>query len=578
MVWTPAPFPTLIAWLTFSVLPVCSLLTAQWSNAEPGWTSCRAAILAIGAALVAMQVWQWFQSEDPQATFLNRNSLAAFLSLAVFLGASRIVSMPRARSVERWSLLGISGILGFGIGITGGRGGLLAFAGGSFIGLIALWRNSERRNLMLGWLAATGCGVLIANAMTAGGVLTRLGTMENPVVAGAQRFDIWDGAIRMFVEAPNLGVGAGTFWLAYPPFRSVSDGSGGFYAHNDYIQAAVELGWPGLLLLVLALAGVALVLWRLACKRHVDQASRAEGILLGCGLAACAAHSLVTFNFYLLPILMTFGMILGHLLAVARDLGTVRGGSWSPSNSFSPAVWRIVVVLAALVPLTYLGALGWAHVLYDQARVEAQRGDLIAADRTLQHVTRLLPRSDASELARAGLFHSILRRNPEMSEADRKAVFQAALNSLSHAQRVNPLRPDPLAIRGELLWENPDLAADIQAHAIADQFHKALSLDPLYVRARMDLATYLQQAKNDPQGARRVLEAGVDYMYPPREYVLRYLQRVADLREASGDPQGARELKDRIKRYSESLSKEKNKSGRQNWWERPVTRDATHSS
>ena len=576
--WSEATFSSIVAFLTFGALPLLAL-----QNEQEGSTSETSDVLApmlvvVGICLVSMQVWQLWHGHDPSGPFLNRNSLAAFLSLILFLTASRMVIGSAAVTVPGAIAYAAALALAFGIGVTGGRGVLVGMVAGSAIMFTGMWGQQRSRARLLGWAGSALLGLVLANLWSGGALGGRIASLENPMTAGADRFLIWEAALKMFWRAPNLGSGTGTFWLAYPPFRSVHEGSGGFYVHNDYLQSAVELGWPGGLLLVLALGSVLVLVWRLARKNDAEEGPRAEALALAGGLVACAVHSLFTFNFYVPSVLMAFGLMLGRLLGLGRAMDMVSGLSWRPSDWFSPSVWRLVVVLVALVPLVYLGAMGFAHVLYDHAEAQARRGDLIAADRTLQRVTRLLPRSDAAELGRASLFHSILRRNPEMPEADRKAVLHAALESLKHAQRVNPLRPNPWAIRGELLSENTDLATDTSSGEIIRQFRKALSLNPLYVRARMDLATYLVRAKNDPEGARRVLEAGADYQYPPRGEVVRYLGRLASLRRSSGDEQGARALEERMRRYSAAMVKEKNNDSRRNWWDHPVVSAAAHSS
>ena len=573
-IWTSAVFPTLIAAFVWASLPLFSWMASQWPRKGAAWEVCVVLGVICGLSLVAVQTLQWWQGMEPSGPFLNRNSLAAFLSLLLFLCAGSLVFRNGYRTVLG---LGVTCVLAYGIGVTGSRGVLVGLVCGGAVAMAGAWSGATARRA-LAWLGFVVLGLVVANLVSQGGLGWRLESLATPVAAGTQRFVIWRGVLKMISHAPNLGYGAGTFWLAYPPFRSVQDASGGFYAHNDYLQALAELGWPGLLLLVTSLAGVGHILVRTLRLGRSPGVQGVEAVALGGGIAACAVHSLFSFNFYILPTVMLFGLMLGRLLALGSDIGVVGGVVIRPGCGFSSVVWRVVVVLTLLIPLSYFVALGSGHHLYNVARGEAERGQLISADKTLQQVARLLPNSDAPRLARAGLFQTILRRNPHMPEADRRALLEAALSSLAAAQRVNPLRPDPLVMQGEMISENPELAGSAGSERVVGYFRKALRLDPLYVRARMDLATYLQQAKNDPQGARRVLEAGVDYMYPPREYVLRYLHRVADLREASGDQQGALELKDRIKRYSESLSKEKNKSGRQNWWERPVTPDAIHSS
>ena len=55
------------------------------------------------------------------------------------------------------------------------------------------------------------------------------------------RFDIWDASVRMFLDAPVLGKGLGSFYTFYPDYRTEFLTTGTF-AHNDYLQFFSEGG------------------------------------------------------------------------------------------------------------------------------------------------------------------------------------------------------------------------------------------------------------------------------------------------------------------------------------------------
>jgi hypothetical protein len=91
---------------------------------------------------------------------------------------------------------------------------------------------------------------LLANILQNGEVGARLGTLAKLGSADDGRFLIWERAWQMLMDAPWWGIGLGTYWLHWPPYRNPLDSSGGFYVHNDYLQIWIETGLPGLLLLL----------------------------------------------------------------------------------------------------------------------------------------------------------------------------------------------------------------------------------------------------------------------------------------------------------------------------------------
>ena len=69
-----------------------------------------------------------------------------------------------------------------------------------------------------------------------------------------ERLNRWASAVRMWQERPHVGWGLGTYQFQYAPFQHssqltiISTNAGDLgNAHSEYIGPLAELGWPGLL-------------------------------------------------------------------------------------------------------------------------------------------------------------------------------------------------------------------------------------------------------------------------------------------------------------------------------------------
>jgi len=117
---------------------------------------------------------------------------------------------------------------------------------------------------------------------------------------------------------PLFGSGGGTFYSNYPQFRG--DDVGGtylLYAHNDYLQVAVETGIPGLLLcaaLVLLSLREAL---RAIFKRH-RPLLRGLGFGSLMGISAILLHSTVDFNLQIPANALLFTLLLATAWVAAH--------------------------------------------------------------------------------------------------------------------------------------------------------------------------------------------------------------------------------------------------------------------
>lgn len=184
------------------------------------------------------------------ASFVNPNFLAAYLLLALPITAALFLAV-RDRNLTL--LTGLALLMQAGcLVLTQSRMGLAALAVSLVVFAALLVRSgalvgaARRRAMIIG-------GVLLAAAMVgAKPVLTRLRAVGGESYSAQFRVLTWQGTGAMARANPLLGTGLATFETAYPPYAVVGYTQ---HAHNSFIQLAGEIGYPGLLFLLLGLGG-----------------------------------------------------------------------------------------------------------------------------------------------------------------------------------------------------------------------------------------------------------------------------------------------------------------------------------
>ncbi|MDO7084105.1 O-antigen ligase family protein [Pseudocolwellia sp. AS88] len=117
-------------------------------------------------------------------------------------------------------MLGMLGILGYGIYLTGSRGSMLG--AGGLLGIYILVVNA-------------GPKLFISAVLLAPIAATVVASLQSSIDASANgRLEAWYAGIQMLMSNPIFGVGKGQFFDNH-----------GLVAHNSYIHVAGELGVPG---------------------------------------------------------------------------------------------------------------------------------------------------------------------------------------------------------------------------------------------------------------------------------------------------------------------------------------------
>ncbi len=337
-------------------------------------------LVVVAAAYVATGTRSWFGVEVRGnmpffAPFVNPNHYGAGLLLTFPFVAGRTLS-PHRGAVPRW-LAALIALGMVGMALWAGSSGPVLIMG---IQLLLLFR---RRGRIPWWgffclLLVGFAGMVVFDAYRSSG--------DRMSLHG--RLPIWWASLRMWAEHPLLGVGAGSYAVALPPYRTDHSFESWRHAHNDWLEWAVETGLVGVVALMVAMWGF----WPRLRRRG-------EGSVFAIvALVGIALHATLDFPFHIPGLLVATGALLAWRAAV-----------YDHRKRVSVVLYRGV---AAVLLAGQLGAAGWQTRSWIVERAEAQldaapRGS--AAHReAMATLTRWAPRSwrlgieRAIQLAREG--------------------------------------------------------------------------------------------------------------------------------------------------------------------------------
>jgi len=299
------------------------------------------------------------------STMGNRNYLGGFLAYLMF---PAVILIVRLRTV----LLRVLAILliafNFGMAMlvnqTGIRVALIVAAVGFTIGW-AIFRPVAPLRRNRGWLIA----LLVVLAITfifeapsgplnsvVGLSATKgssfIGRLWAQNAGKVRAWDWWVG-YEMFKDHPLLGVGLGNYKLNFLPYKAkfLSSPQGknyNFYieraaqAHNEYVQAAAELGILGILGVIGLIGMIAYSLWN-GLARNPDESDRFDLLLITAGAITFFVHALVSFPAHL-P---------ASSLALVTILGIAASRAYGPGAQSTITLKRWPLQIAATVGIAF---------------------------------------------------------------------------------------------------------------------------------------------------------------------------------------------------------------------------------
>ena len=280
-------------------------------------------------------------------TFINRNHFAGFMEIVIPLGLGLLMAdQPKLSHYPNWKAM-LRGIVTM---LLESRGRLVVYTlimfaalflsasrGGVASLFIALFVTLSLSFIFRGFRGAEArFGIFILAMAIIASLWLGLGVLPerykgSDTAAGA-RASIWKPTIKILIDYPYFGSGAGTFQYLFPSYR---DGKVlGYYdhAHNDYLEQLSEQGVFGFILL-----GGAIILLEIQILRGYIK--RSDPLLRGMlfasltGTLSLLLHAIVDFNFHIPAnagyffALLGIGVVASTIKSESRVSGNARGNS-----------------------------------------------------------------------------------------------------------------------------------------------------------------------------------------------------------------------------------------------------------
>lgn len=267
-------------------------------------------------------------------TFVNRNHLAGLLEMVLPLAIGMILSRigvfavgeTKARLDWRQFLSRLGGkalsinvllllavlLMSIGLVRSQSRSGVfLLFFSFLIFGEITIFHFGaarERQKISRNFLNIAFILVLVFSVFVGlGGVINRF--MEDDTLFHGGRTVFWGNVTSMVGDHPLFGTGLGTFASVYPYYDKSGFDMRLTHAHNDYLEAASDLGLVGAALLV---AGVIFLAAKIFLTWRERRSMEIKGLAIGgfVSVVVMLFHSLTDFNFHIPSNGLYFAVIL----------------------------------------------------------------------------------------------------------------------------------------------------------------------------------------------------------------------------------------------------------------------------
>lgn len=420
----------------------------------------------IQANSISHKIWWWTNSWSEgwvTGTYINKNHLAGFLEMVIPLSIGLVIAglkVKSRRTLERqrastsrlrnWFstteeqakvvlLSFFSIILGLGLLLTGSRGGIVSFGISMFVmAMLFFLKRGYRR-----------CGIVVICMCLA--ILTY--SLQTGIEKTVKRFEhvgslhdrlkIAGSGILMIQDFPLLGIGWGNFSYVYPRY-AIAEYPGHVsisHAHNDWIEAAAELGVLGISVIIVAFVVYIATILRFWFRER-DRFAVGVGAGLIAGVVSIGIHSLFDFNMHI----PANPMVLSSILAIGVVSSHTKGrsnchNSLCETKLISTNGKGRLVVVASFVAL--VGSLLFQRVsnhFMAETKCPTMNNSTLNRDRNppLFEIKDAIRRDPAN----AGYYYTLARHYiglPIMSTDLKSKVNDEIINNLENALSLNPV-------------------------------------------------------------------------------------------------------------------------------------------
>lgn len=344
--------------------------------------------------------------------FVNRNHQATFLLACAVLAAVPGVLVLRdenARAGRGWAPLALplagTAFLAVGVLATASRMGLVLLPPALFAALAVAARGYRAR-----WIVAGGALATLAVAALTRTDLLQRSLQRFAAASDDLRYQYWHNTLYAIREVLPWGTGLGSFDPVYRAIEPLGQVRPLYvnHAHNDYLEVALEGGWPAMAVVALGLAAIAFAVataWRTG-------AAGARPLVLACagGIVLILLFTIVDYPLRSAAVGCLFAMMLGLLAPPPPEARP------APADAPQRFVGRAAVAAVALVaaglsvsaaageslrlagqPALATRAAPWSSEAWaDRATREQAAGELGASRQSAERALRIAPLTAAA--------------------------------------------------------------------------------------------------------------------------------------------------------------------------------------
>jgi O-antigen ligase len=395
-------------------------------------------ILVIGGWLCLIGLYLYWGAGNPRlrwySTFYAPNAFAAFLLLMVPLAATRCCLAQSRR--EAFDCGAITVLLATALIMTASRGAYLALALAAMMAVPivrpASWRTAVRRALTVAALTAFAV-VILTHA--SGAVIERTASLLDSGNSSVQdRLSFWHSGVRIFLDHPVVGTGAGTFAYAHGKYM------GRYYAqdaHNLYVQRIAETGLAGMAALAWLLASLG-ALWIRTLRKA--KGSEEYALVAGTGLSVAAffLHSAVEMSWQF-PANPAVAFAMAGVLGW-RDRWPDNAGERPAGTLRHPAI-RILLVVVLLAAVAGVLLLRTADQEFLKGRRLAGSGQWTGASRQFERAMTLNPLDPRFPSAQAVAFQRLAKDPDNAMRLIQRSAALDRMNAYYQLQWAEVLLP-----------------------------------------------------------------------------------------------------------------------------------------
>ena len=501
---------------------------------------------AVATNGAALSVWglvqQWSRSNELLpgvpcevnsiifSTYVNHSSAAGFLNMCLGLAVGlflwryrsshgdpgdlspgqAIRNVLRSLTPELLLLVVLTTVMIAGMISSLSRGGCLAaVAAFVCVTLFVARRRADSKGFNAGVIATALVIVCLIWISFSDVLANRYAAMVNEDgMVQDNRFDHWSDGLRTASEFLPAGSGLGTYSSIYLLFEENNNPHWFRHAHNQYLEALVDGGIPGLLLMLSTIALISCAAWYLSTSREVGVHSwfGIGGLFL---LVSQVVHGTTDFGLYLPANMLLCSVVCGAVAGTAASTGK---SLWlrMPSILGRPIVWNVALFAGCIFAMNQLQGMAASVTALETATIESRSTNIPNAEDVAAKVSELNtaiavnPTDPHLRFRKARLLmlqyqrdaFEVLRNNDGLGRTESELWSRASVEHIhaafqglepdQHKQQATSLLKEPI-VQQYLLQARAELLIARRLNPFRPRFHVYLAvMAPLFGEIDLD--------------------------------------------------------------------------------------------